>query len=194
VTGPEWMLRALAVLCTSLGMGPITRGQVCSATRTLPSGYAPGQAFVVSVVADPDAATKVYGVEDRPPSGWTVSDANHGGVFDGLTGKVKWGFFFDNDPRLLRYTVTPPVEASGRQCFGPGVISCDGVDQAIVGDECIQLGIPTVSEWGLVVMSLLTLAAGTLAIDRRSRTRAKPIIPSPIAAKPLKTMFEPPHS
>ena len=37
---------------------------------------------------------------------------------------------------------------------------------------CTPAGIPTVSEWGLIVMSLLVLTAGTLVYARRRPIRA----------------------
>ena len=41
-----------------------------------------------------------------------VSGISHEGLLDGLTGKVKWGFFFDSDPRVLAYTDLPPINDS----------------------------------------------------------------------------------
>ena len=129
----------------------------------------PGLPFPVSIAVEPDPSSEVYAVEDKPPSGWAVSDISHGGLFDGMTEKVKWGFFFDNDPRTLTYTVTPPIGETGQQCFGVGIVSCNDADQAIVGEECIEVttDIPTISEWGLIAMAILTLAAGTLVLQRR---------------------------
>ena len=100
----------------------------------MPDTYVP---LPVSLAVQPDPSTQVYAVEDTPPSGWAVSGISHEGLLDGLTGKVKWGFFFDSDPRVFDYTVTPPVGEAAQRCFGPGIVSCDGADQAIVGDECI---------------------------------------------------------
>lgn len=36
-----------------------------------------------------------------------------------------------------------------------------------IGDACDLLTIPTVSEWGLIVMALLVLGAGTVICARR---------------------------
>ncbi len=63
----------------------------------------------VSIEVVPPAATQVYAVEDGPPTGWTVSNIDSGGVFDTGTGTVKWGPFFDNQSRTLGYEVTPPA-------------------------------------------------------------------------------------
>jgi hypothetical protein len=53
---------------------------------------------------------------------------------------------------------------------GDGVINCNdlcnGVDDAVFGPEC-EGAIPTVSEWGLVILALLLLAAGKVYFGRR---------------------------
>ena len=168
-----WLrLTAVTVLSASFGAARASLGQTCSATRTQSANYVPGVSFPVSIAVQPDPSTEVYAVEDTPPSGWTVSDISHGGLFDGMTKKVKWGFFFDNEPRVLTYTATPPADETGQQCFGPGIVSCDGVDVGIGGEECIETPIPTVSEWGMVAMTLLVLTAGTLVFMRRRPVQA----------------------
>jgi len=170
MTEDRRLLTAMMVLGASLGIARTSLGQVCSAKRALSATFVPGLPLHVSIPVQPDPSTQVYAVEDTPPSGWAVSDISHGGLFDGLTEKVKWGFFFDNDPRVLTYTVTPPLGESAQRCFGPGIVSCNDVNQPIVGDECIEpAAIPTVSEWGLVVMTLMLLATGTVVYTRRAR-------------------------
>ena len=166
MTKERRLLTAMMVLGALLGIARTSLGQTCSATRALSTGYVPGLPLPVSITVQPEPSTQVYSVEDTPPSGWAVSDISHGGLFDGLTEKVKWGFFFDGDARTLTYTVSPPIGELAQRCFGPGIVSCNDVDQAIVGDECIELAIPTVSEWGLAVMSLLVVTAGTLVLRR----------------------------
>ncbi|UCE61405.1 MAG: IPTL-CTERM sorting domain-containing protein [Phycisphaerales bacterium] len=50
-----------------------------------------------------------------------------------------------------------------------GINPCPGQACDEPNDICVGDSIPTVSEWGTVVMTLLMLAAGTLALDRRRR-------------------------
>jgi len=107
------------------------------AVRTLPTGYAPGQAFTVSIAVTPDSSAMVYGVEETPPTGWTVGTINESGQFDATNSKVKWGPFFDNTARTLSYTLTPPTTATGTKTFS-GVISVDGKSTGIGGMTSIN--------------------------------------------------------
>ena len=56
--------------------------------------------------------------------------------------------------------------------LGPGIAECDAggsVKVDVNHNHCVR-PIPTVSEWGLIVMTLLLLTAGTIVI-RRVKTR-----------------------
>jgi hypothetical protein len=48
---------------------------------------------------------------------------------------------------------------------------CPGVDDAIFAPECVGK-IPTVSQWGLVIMTLMLLAAGKIYFGRRRNATA----------------------
>jgi len=100
--------------------------------RQLTPGYAPGIRITVRLVAAPPPHVSVYAIEDRPPTGWPVTTASHGGVYDLQTGKIKFGPFYDADSRLLSYDVQPPANADGRQFFG-GIASADGRNSGIGG-------------------------------------------------------------
>jgi len=105
--------------------------------RDLPPAYTPGVAFAVQLRAEPPQGTHAYAVEDRPPTGWTVSDISNEGIFDPATGKVKFGPFFDAEPRTLAYKLTPTGDATGRKEFG-GSSSANGAIYPIVGDRIIE--------------------------------------------------------
>jgi len=106
--------------------------------RVLPAGYAPGVKMTVTHTATPNAGTQVYAVEDSPPLNWTVSNISHGGTFDSINRKVKFGPFFDATARSLTYEVTPPANESGIKQFA-GTGSTDGVDTPIGGQSTIDL-------------------------------------------------------
>jgi hypothetical protein len=106
--------------------------------RTLPAGYIPGTAFVVTLGAQPPAATSAYALEDMPPKGWSVSNVSDGGAFDPITGKVKFGLFTDDTARTLTYTVAPPASATGSYRFS-GSSSLSGKLIPIAGDSSIAL-------------------------------------------------------
>ena len=134
------------------------------ATRDLPDYYGPGVTLAVSIAIDAPAGTLLVVLEDSPPADWTtIGNISDGGEYDAEHHKVKWGPFFDNLSRTVSYEVTPPGGAAGEPCF-VGNVSFDGEPFIpIGGDECIAVVVPTLSEWGLVVMGLLLLTAGTVA-------------------------------
>lgn len=47
---------------------------------------------------------------------------------------------------------------------------CPGIDDAVYAPDCIVPGIPTVSEWGLVVLALVLLVVGKLSFGFRRQT------------------------
>lgn len=100
-------------------------------------GYTAGSPINVSINATPTTTTAAYAVEDLPPTGWVITNISNSGVFDNTTGKVKWGPFFDNTPRTLTYTATPPAGTTGAQTF-TGTFSVDGTDHPILGVQTIS--------------------------------------------------------
>jgi hypothetical protein len=138
------------------------------ATRDL-SGYAgPGITFTVSIAIELPANPGVVGVQDGPPAGWVVSNISDSGVWDEDSELVKWPPFFDPSiPDSVSYDVTPPTSGPISPCFS-GTISFDGPEQLIKGDACIPV-VPTLTEWGLVAMTLLLVACATLLFARRGR-------------------------
>jgi outer membrane protein assembly factor BamB len=105
-----------------------------SVSRGLPAGYSGGADLVVTLAATPAAGTSFYTVEDTPPAGWTVTVTNlsDNGWFDSANRRVKFGPFFDHQPRQLTYHVTPPIGASGTNVF-TGTSSADGGDRFVGG-------------------------------------------------------------
>jgi hypothetical protein len=114
------------------------REAVAFVRRELPAGYSPGVSFLVSLRADPPAGTFAYAVEDKPPTGWHVTDVSDDGAFDSVTGKVKFGPFTDTAARTLTYRVTPPATAAGRYEFS-GSSAVNGALYPITGDVDVQL-------------------------------------------------------
>lgn len=138
-------------------------------TRQLPESYVPGVAATVSIVINSPGGTGVVGVEEVPPSGWSVSAISHGGEWDIENQKVKWGPFFGASiPSSVSYSVTPPGGSIGEQCFS-GTASFDGINHAISGENCIAGAIPAVSAWGAAILAALILLAGTYVMRRRPR-------------------------
>ena len=141
-------IRPLSILAACLaagcaGTGPTTIGtgvaqpQDTGLRAFSAAAYTPGQPVVISVSVVPDNSSVAYALEDAPPPGWTVSNINETGIYDGATGKVKWGIFFDHCPTYFTYTATPPANAAGQQTFA-GTLSVDGNNSTVTG----QGGLP----------------------------------------------------
>ncbi len=116
----------------------------CAATRDLSD---PDPSFCANLVkkvhirlAPPNSAT-VLALEDSPPAGWLVQNISDGGFFDAANHKVKWGPLFPPFPAEVSYDVVPVNDTAGRACFS-GLISVDGINAAICGDDCIDVCCP----------------------------------------------------
>jgi hypothetical protein len=129
---------AVDVLLDKVSVVPALTSDSSKTTRRLPFGYAPGVSLTVVLEALPTTNTAAYAVEDRPPTGWSVSSISHGGFFDATTGKVKFGPFFDATPRTLSYQATPFRDDTGKKQF-TGSTSIDGASSVIGGDNGIDL-------------------------------------------------------
>jgi hypothetical protein len=140
------------------------------ATCSLPAHYAPLIEVTVTITVTPDAGVVAQAIQDAPPAGWTVRAASitEGGIWDGVTGRVKWGPFFDNTARTLQYAVTPPAGATGTAVF-VGTASFDGVNQAIGGSRTITPIPPTpVITWA----NPASIVYGTLLTDTQLNATA----------------------
>jgi len=144
------------------------------ATRDL-SAYTEFNApFTVTITLYPPPDTGVAGLEDSPPAGWiNVENISDSGIYDAENLKVKWGPFVGSEqiPAFVTYDITPPA-SPGDNCFS-GIATYDDGVWPIAGDECISMNIPAVSQWGLGVMTLLVLTAGTLVHMRRGTAQVQ---------------------
>ena len=107
-------------------------------SRLLPSSYSPSAQMVVTVLATNTAGIGVYLVEDSPPAGWIVGEVSDAGFYDAAGRRVRFGPFFDGQPRALSYKVTPPPGESGNRFFS-GSSSADGVNLLVGGDQFVAL-------------------------------------------------------
>jgi phosphodiesterase/alkaline phosphatase D-like protein len=133
-----------------------------SATRTAP-GYTPGFPVTISINVTPESSVDVYAVEEVPPTGWDVNNISHGGVWDDINKKVKWGLFADNNERTLTYDLIAPSDAEG--CYPlSGLASFDGINEAIYGDTEVCEGLthpadyPT-TDWQMVINEVTAYGA-----------------------------------
>lgn len=108
------------------------------ATRDLPDRYSPGVAFTVSITIDPPDGTVATVLEDSPPNGWTeITNIVPYGSYGSETHTVRWWPFTGDAPVTASYDVTPPEEATGEHCFGPGTVVFEGELEPVEGDACL---------------------------------------------------------
>ena len=157
----------IALIPLAVGLSaPMAAGQ--SAVRDLPPTYGGGVSnFTVSITINPPQGVAAVGLEDRPPAGWPVSNISNSGALDVQSGKVKWGPYFGSIPSNVSYQLAVPGSASGPACF-VGAVSFDGLDRPISGDQCVYGPVPAVSEWGVLVLGLSVLIAGTILLRGRA--------------------------
>lgn len=106
-------------------------------TTHAPETYAPGS--VITITNDVTVLTglRTYAVEHFPPVGWEVVSVGPGGVFDEENSRVKWGPFFDKQPRQLTYQVRVPagqkggVALVGKSAFDGHLVALAGHAQII---------------------------------------------------------------
>ena len=102
--------------------------------RILPKAIEPGSPFTVTNLVSAASHILAYAVEESVPTGWGVSQINLGGSVDLATGKIKWGPFFDHQPRSLTYRLRAPSESRGEFLLS-GAGSFDGFSIPISGDS-----------------------------------------------------------
>lgn len=99
--------------------------------------YRPRTPVVVTIQVVPNPSSLVYAIEEMPPNGWFIIDINNGGVWDFIQKKVKWGPFFDSNPRTFTYKATPPIESREVVLFS-GKVSFDGSSFEIGGSNSLR--------------------------------------------------------
>jgi len=115
---------------------PEPEPNVIRATRVLPDTYVDGTPIKMSIDVVPASTTVAWALEDALPSGWVASNMDHGGAWDNVNKKAKWGLFFDQAPMTLHATLTPAGN-NGPVTFN-GVVSADGVSYPIQGQNQIN--------------------------------------------------------
>jgi hypothetical protein len=131
---PMWWVNLPSV--KRLGLDDATP---CSGIRRLPAGYVPGQALEVALQVVASSGVRAFAVEESIPSGWRVESMSHGGQFDSVNRQAKWGPFFDNVTRTLRYQLIPPADARGSVTLA-GNASFDGVSTSVDGPAQLNSG------------------------------------------------------
>jgi hypothetical protein len=95
---------------------------------------------VVEVTVEPSVGSTLYAVEEHLATGFLAMEVSEGGAYDGVNRTLRWGPFFDNELRVLRYRVVEPVGFEGELALH-GQLSADGDAVRIVGDSVIVFGL-----------------------------------------------------
>ncbi len=120
-----------------------TQARTNSISVTMPANGTLQSPFTVTMTARPDSTTSAYAVEDQTPSGWEVLSISHGGAFDAVNRKVKWGPFLDSGERTLSYDIVPAGTAGQFTFVGTG--SFDGVNLSVSGNRVVSIA--TIMRW-----------------------------------------------
>jgi hypothetical protein len=92
----------------------------------------PGDSSTINLAVTPSAGTASYAVVEKLPPGWTISDISDDGEADLEAGVIRWGPFFDANPRTLSYGATAPANVASSVTL-EGSVSFDGQSQPITG-------------------------------------------------------------
>lgn len=161
---PLWWVPCAAPAAKSLD-APLPPG---TASSQQPAAFVPGESLPVTIRVAPAGSAMAYAVQDTFPAGWSVSQISHDGIFDPVNHQVKWGPFFDANPRELTYQATPPPTASGLTAFA-GTASFDGTSAAITGTRQLQssarLRVACGSQPGQLIVSLLGESEGRYLLE-----------------------------
>lgn len=129
--GPNWWVNI-----------PQVSGSTSARTNTIgstaPASALPQSRITIILSPKPAAGTFAYAVEDQIPASWDVRGISHGGGFDAISHKVKWGPFLDDSGRDLTYDVvvgSTPVQTT---LVGSG--SFDGLNVPITGSRTLTIG------------------------------------------------------
>lgn len=127
-------VRSAAVQARLKKVAPMATGNDGNAISALSPLYVPGEPTTVRLSIRPASQVSAYAAQDKIPAGWKVTQISDGGDFDAVNGQVKWGPFFDNNPRDLSYEILPSSQAEGTVEF-VGFVSFDGSNLAIKGQR-----------------------------------------------------------
>lgn len=110
---------------------------IAAATRFVAASYLVGQPVPVRIRIEPEAGTLSFALEETPPLGWLVRNISHGGRLDRVHHKIKWGPFYDLEPRDLTYETTAltatltPVSFAGTSSFNGRNLALAGLSTLV---------------------------------------------------------------
>ena len=119
-------------------LAPSTAVRTNIVRSTVQATTPPQSRITVTLLPSPGAGTIAYAVEEQIPTGWEVLSVSHGGAFDTVQRKVKWGPFLDDGERELTYDATVGTAQGPITLVGTG--SFDGFNVPVTGSRVITIG------------------------------------------------------
>lgn len=117
--------------------GVLAADTVNSAIRTTPATIAEYVPLIITLTINPPTGATAYVVEENLPTSWLASEISADGALDTVNRKVKWGPFYDRQPRTLTYQVTA-ADLPNDMATVSGTISFNGVSGAISGHDSLR--------------------------------------------------------
>jgi hypothetical protein len=113
---------------------------------TAPAKYVAGDLLTVTNEVTVMAGLRTYAVEHYPPTGWEIVTISAGGYYDSVFKRVKWGPFFDRQPRRLTYSMRPikPLASTRAQIQLVGASAYDGIPVTLEGQASVEILTPIV--------------------------------------------------
>lgn len=107
-----------------------------NAERSVAGAANPGSSVEVVLTVTPGEWVGAYAVEEILPARWAFAEADGDAGFDAAHRRLRWGPFYDAQPRRLTYRLTaPPGTASLGVLHGE--VSFDGRRQRILGTRAV---------------------------------------------------------
>ena len=85
----------------------------------------------VPVIIHANDRTVAIGLEIVVPDGWFVTKISDGGRWDDINRKVKWGPFFDDLNRVVRFSARSANQKATLEGFA-GTVSFDGFNEPVI--------------------------------------------------------------
>jgi hypothetical protein len=117
-------------------------------TAETPDHFIITEPFTVTFHVTPSAGISVYAAEDQigypgypadSPTGLQVTNISHNGEYNSNGRQIRWGPFFDNQPRELSYQVVMPYTPP-RLLHFTGTVSFDGTGVPVAGKREAEAG------------------------------------------------------
>jgi hypothetical protein len=132
-------LRAFVIFSSvsSSGVSFILADSYSKATRVVSHPKTPNSPYLVSIKIKPQSTVKAFAVEETPPSNCQASEIDNDGNLNQSQHVIKWGIFFNSNPKTLSYKLVCSEFKNKKNEF-KGQASFDGSSIEIGGARRID--------------------------------------------------------